>query len=68
MVLGFAATVGLALLMQITTSTMIGALLPLAARACKLDPAVIASPAITTVVDATGLLIYMNLARSILPL
>ena len=65
---GFAATVGLALLFQITTSTLIGALLPLGARAIKLDPAVIASPAITTVVDATGLLIYMNLARSILPL
>jgi Mg/Co/Ni transporter MgtE len=29
---------------------------------------VIASPAITTIVDATGLLIYLNLARTILPL
>lgn len=65
---GFAATVGLALMIQITSSTLIGALLPLGARAVRLDPAVIASPAITTIVDATGLLIYLNLARTILPL
>lgn len=67
-VAGFAATVGLALLTQITASTLIGAVLPIGARALKLDPAVIASPAITTIVDATGLLIYLNLARSILHL
>jgi magnesium transporter len=59
----FPITVGLALLCQITTATLIGATLPIAARLAKLDPAVIASPAITTVVDATGLLIYFNLAR-----
>lgn len=64
----FAATVGLALLIQITASTLIGAILPIGARAIKLDPAVIASPAITTIVDATGLLIYLNLARGILHL
>jgi magnesium transporter len=64
----FAATVALALLSQITASTLIGAVLPIGARAIRLDPAVIASPAITTIVDATGLLIYLNLARAILPL
>ncbi len=68
LLLGFAQTVGLALLVQMTASTLIGALLPLAARAIRLDPAVIASPAITTIVDATGLLIYLNLAKAILPL
>lgn len=67
-VLPFAATVGLALLTQITASTLIGAILPIGARALKLDPAVIASPAITTIVDATGLVIYLNLARGILHL
>lgn len=65
---GFAGTVGLALLAQITASTLIGATLPIAARAIRLDPAVIAAPAITTIVDATGLLIYLNLARAILPI
>jgi len=68
LLLGFAETVSLALLVQMTASTLIGALLPLGARAVKLDPAVIASPAITTIVDATGLLIYLNLAKAILPL
>jgi Mg/Co/Ni transporter MgtE len=42
-----------------------GAVLPMAARTIKLDPAVIASPAITTTV---GLLIYLNPARGILNL
>lgn len=64
----FALVVGLALLCQITASTLLGAALPIAARALKLDPAVIASPAITSIVDATGLLIYFNLARIILPI
>lgn len=67
-VLRFAATVGLALVTQITASTLIGAILPIGARAARLDPAVIASPAITTIVDATGLLIYLNFARGILHL
>lgn len=62
----FALVVGLALLCQITTSTLLGATLPIAARALRLDPAVIASPAITSMVDATGLLIYFNLAHWIL--
>jgi magnesium transporter len=62
----FPLTVSLALMLQITTSTLIGATLPIAARMIRLDPAVIASPAITTVVDATGLLIYFTLAKGIL--
>ncbi len=64
----FVLTVAGALVSQITASTLIGAVLPVAAKAARLDPAVIASPAITTIVDATGLLIYLNLARLILHL
>ncbi len=62
----FPLVIMLALLTQITTSTLIGATLPIAAKALKLDPAVIASPVITTVVDATGLLILFNLAMRVL--
>jgi len=40
------------------TATRIGALLPPAAAKLKLDPAVVASPALTTLVDITGLLIF----------
>jgi magnesium transporter len=39
---------------QVITATLIGALLPLAAAILKLDPAVVASPALTTIVDVTG--------------
>lgn len=59
----FSFAVSCALLIQVTASTLIGALLPMAARAVRLDPAVIAAPAITTVVDVSGTLIYFLTAR-----
>ena len=61
-----AIMVGIALAVQITASTLLGAALPMLARAAKLDPAVVASPAITTLVDVTGLVIYFGLAQSVL--
>lgn len=63
-----AIVVGLALTVQVMTSTFIGAALPIGARAIQLDPAVVASPAITTLVDVSGLIIYFNLARLLLPI
>ncbi|RKX74177.1 MAG: magnesium transporter [Spirochaetes bacterium] len=62
--IGFA--IALALGLQIVTSTIIGALLPLAAARAKLDPAVVASPALTTIVDITGLFIFFSVAGLIL--
>ncbi len=58
--------VGAALGLQVLTSTLIGALLPLAAAKLRFDPAVVASPALTTIVDITGLLIYFITARFLL--
>lgn len=58
-----ALVVGISLGAQVATSTSIGATLPLVARACRLDPAVVASPAITTLVDVTGMIIYFALAQ-----
>jgi len=58
--------VSLALAIQVMTATLIGALLPLTAARLKLDPAVVASPALTTVVDITGLLIFFTTAKLIL--
>ncbi len=55
--------VGVALGLQVATATLIGALLPLAAVRLHLDPAVIASPALTTLVDITGLLIFFSTAK-----
>ena len=62
----FGIAVAVALAMQVAASTLIGALLPLGARAINLDPAVIAAPAITTVVDVSGMVIYFTVAQSIL--
>jgi magnesium transporter len=64
----FGLTVAIALAAQITTSTVIGALLPLGARAIRLDPAVVAAPAITTVVDVSGMVIYFTIAQAVLGL
>ncbi|WP_432799308.1 magnesium transporter [Poriferisphaera sp. WC338] len=58
--------ISLALGMQAVSATMIGAMLPMLAAKAKLDPAVVASPALTTVVDITGLLIYFLTARMML--
>ncbi|MDR2735089.1 MAG: magnesium transporter [Spirochaetota bacterium] len=55
-------SISVALCLQVITATIIGALLPFIASWFKCDPAVIASPALTTIVDITGLLIYFTTA------
>lgn len=65
---GIGGCIALALSLQVVTATLIGALLPLGAARLKLDPAVVASPALTTVVDITGLLIYFTTAKLLLGL
>ncbi len=60
------SAIALALFIQVVTATVIGAALPLVAKLCRQDPAVIASPAITTIVDVTGLLIYFYVTSLIL--
>jgi magnesium transporter len=54
--------ISLAIGMQVMTSAIVGAGLPLLVRKLGGDPAVAASPAITTTVDITGLLIYFSIA------
>ncbi len=54
--------ISLAIGMQVMTSAIVGAGLPLLVRKLGGDPAVAASPAITTTVDITGLLIYFTIA------
>ncbi|MFL5786370.1 MAG: magnesium transporter [Bacteriovoracaceae bacterium] len=55
-------TIAIAIAVQVVTSALIGAGLPLIVRRLGGDPAVVASPAITTIVDITGLLIYFTTA------
>jgi magnesium transporter len=59
-------SIAIALALHVITSTLIGSLLPLGAAKFKLDPAVVASPALTTIVDITGLLIYFSIAQWLL--
>jgi magnesium transporter len=54
--------ISLSIAMQVMTSAIIGAGLPVLVRRLGGDPAVAASPAITTSVDITGLLIYFTIA------
>ncbi len=63
----FALTAAVSLMAQITTSTFTGAMLPILARKANIDPAVVASPAITTIVDVSGLVIYFGVASLLLP-
>ncbi len=63
---GLGLAIACALGLQVVTATLIGALLPLAAARLKLDPAVVASPALTTIVDITGLFIFFTTAKLML--
>lgn len=54
--------ISIAIAIQVISSAVIGAGLPLIVRRMGGDPAVVASPAITTIVDITGLLIYFTVA------
>jgi len=62
------AAIAVALSLQVISATLIGALLPLGAARLRLDPAVVASPALTTCVDISGLLIYFTTVRLMLGL
>ncbi|NJK44863.1 MAG: magnesium transporter [Pleurocapsa sp. SU_196_0] len=63
-----ALTVALSILVIVMVANLIGALLPIAFFKLKIDPAVTSSPFIATVMDATGLLIYFNIAKLVLGL
>lgn len=62
----FGIAVAIAITAQITTSTLVGSLLPIGARHANIDPAVVAAPAITTIVDVSGMVIYFFVAKVIL--
>ena len=58
--------VSLTLLVTIIASKLVGCLLPILAKRIGFDPAVMASPFITTIVDVLSLLIYFGIAFAIL--
>ncbi len=61
-----ALVVGLSFVFVITVATTMGALLPMIVKKIGFDPALIATPFITTTVDVTALLIYFMIARKLL--
>ena len=56
----------LALCVTVIIAKVVGSVLPLVAKVLGADPAVMASPFITTIVDAVSLLVYFLFARSLL--
>ena len=63
-----AATVSLAVLAIVVWANGMGAVLPLLATKLRIDPALVSGPLMSTLVDATGLIIYFVMARLILGL
>ena len=58
--------VSIVLLLAIMMAKLVGCILPLIAKKCKLDPAVVASPFMTTIVDVLTLVIYCVISIAIL--
>lgn len=63
-----AAVVSLTLMATVVVAKLVGCSLPILAKRIKLDPAVMASPFITTIVDAVALLLYFQFASALLGL
>lgn len=63
-----AMTVGISVVLVCIWAATVGSLMPLMARALGIDPAVISAPLVTTLVDATGLVIYFLIAGVVLGL
>ncbi len=61
-----AITVGLALVAVVLWGTVTGACLPILIRRLGLDPAVVSTPFVATLVDVTGLVIYFSVAMIVL--
>lgn len=63
-----AITIGATLIIVVLLAKLLGCLLPIIAKKLKLDPAIMASPLITTIVDTCSVLIYFNVATIIMNL
>ncbi|NLN06028.1 MAG: magnesium transporter [Firmicutes bacterium] len=61
-----AGIVSLTLIFTVITAKLVGSSLPILAKQLKIDPAIMASPLITTIVDTISLIIYFSLASRIL--
>ena len=58
--------ISVSMFITIVMAKLVGCMLPIIAKKCRLDPAVMASPFITTILDTLSLLVYCGLALSFL--
>lgn len=58
--------VSLTLIVTIVSSKLVGGMLPILAKKLKIDPAIMAGPLITTIVDALSLMVYFTIASRLL--
>ncbi len=63
-----ALTVALALFVTVLLAKTVGGVLPMAAKLVHADPAIMAAPLITTIVDAISLVVYFKIASALLAL
>lgn len=63
---GIATVLAISLVTVCTLATTVGAVVPVIAGRLGVDPAVVSAPFITTIVDATGLVVYFLVARAVL--
>lgn len=63
-----ALVISLVCLISIVMAKLVGCILPLIAKKCRLDPAVVASPLMTTIVDALALIIYCVISIALIPI
>lgn len=61
-----AFTVSLTMFFTVILAKLIGGVLPLIAKKIHVDPAIMAAPLITTIVDAMSLIIYFSIAGKLL--
>ena len=64
--LSVALVISLVCFISIVLAKIVGCLLPILVKAVKLDPAVVASPVMTTIVDALSLIIYCTISIAVL--
>lgn len=64
--IGLSLTVGLTLIVTATIAKLVGGVLPMIAKKLKLDPAIMAAPLITTIVDMCSIFVFFKIAVTIL--
>ena len=61
-----ALTISFALICTVTMANILGVFLPVLARLCRIDPALMATPMIASMVDILSMIIYFTIARTLL--